>query len=86
MKKKTKHKKQQDVTHPISESERIENLMRVVSNHGEPTIKLKYDKKLRKLISRVGILLTNGRFVVKPGFQKGIMLMQCATRRRKRLK
>ena len=49
MKKKKKHKKQLRATHPISESERIENLMRVVSNPGEPT-KLKYDKTQRKLI------------------------------------
>ena len=29
---KKKHKKQQDATHPISESEHIENLMRAASN------------------------------------------------------
>jgi len=48
MKKKSKHKKHQVATHPISESERIKNIMRTVSNHGEPT-KLKFDTTPRKL-------------------------------------
>lgn len=43
MKKKRKHKKQQGATHPISESERIKNLMQISNG------KLKYDKTLRKL-------------------------------------
>ena len=48
MKKKTKHKKQKAVTHPTSESERIGNLMRTVSNPGEHP-ELKYDTMPRKL-------------------------------------
>ena len=48
MKKKSKHKKQQSVTPPISVSERIKNLMRVVSNSGEFP-KLKFDVASRNL-------------------------------------
>ena len=32
MKKKTKHKKQQGATHPISESERIKSIIQVMTN------------------------------------------------------
>ena len=32
MKKKTEHKKQQDATHPISESERVKSIIRAMTN------------------------------------------------------
>ena len=48
MKEKTKHKKQQDATHPISESERVEEILEKMANSKEPP--LKYDKNPRKLI------------------------------------
>ena len=35
MKKKTKHKKQQDATRPISENERVKSIMRATSNPEE---------------------------------------------------
>ena len=42
--------------------------------------------EVKKPISRVGILLTNGRSSVKPDCQKDIMRMQCVTGRRRQLK
>ena len=49
MKKKMKHKKQHSATHPTSESDRIENLKRTAANPEKPTLKLKFNMKLREL-------------------------------------
>ena len=60
MKQKTKLKKQLGATHPICESERIEDLMRIVSNPGESGLELEYDKTPRTLCIPSDVEETSG--------------------------
>jgi len=59
VKKKAKHIKQQDATHPINESECIKEILERMANPGEST-KLEYDKTLRKLTPSDATAETSG--------------------------
>jgi hypothetical protein len=49
MKKNSKHKKQQGLTHPISVSERIEEILERAANNPKSIYVIRGSKKLRKL-------------------------------------